>query len=127
MVFNAEVPGENQRPAASHWLTLSHNVVSEIQKTRDTFIVHLKSCIFDSSRTTSDHIVYALQRRNCCPYCFKSCIFRTEHILLHLRTIQKLRRGGVTTFDYYWKYKENLGRDKTFSIFLQGTYSFLQE
>jgi hypothetical protein len=23
-----EVPGENQRPAASHWQTLSHNVVS---------------------------------------------------------------------------------------------------
>ena len=28
MVEETKVPGENHRPAASHWQTLSHNVVS---------------------------------------------------------------------------------------------------
>jgi len=28
LVEETEVPGENHRPAASHWWTLSHNVVS---------------------------------------------------------------------------------------------------
>jgi len=28
LVEEAKVPGENHRPAASHWQTLSHNIVS---------------------------------------------------------------------------------------------------
>jgi len=28
LVVETEVPGENPRPVASHWQTLSHNVVS---------------------------------------------------------------------------------------------------
>ena len=28
MVVETEVPGENHQPSASHWQTLSHNVVS---------------------------------------------------------------------------------------------------
>jgi len=30
LVEEIGVPGENQRPVASHWQTLSHNVVSSI-------------------------------------------------------------------------------------------------
>ena len=32
MVEETEVPGENHRPVASHWQTLSHNVVSKYHK-----------------------------------------------------------------------------------------------
>jgi hypothetical protein len=31
-VEETRVPGENHRPVASHWQTLSHNVVLEIMK-----------------------------------------------------------------------------------------------
>ena len=32
LVEETGVPGENQRPAASHWQTLSHNVVSSTRR-----------------------------------------------------------------------------------------------
>jgi hypothetical protein len=38
LVEETGVPGENPRPAASHWQTLSHNVVSSTPK-EEFFIV----------------------------------------------------------------------------------------
>jgi hypothetical protein len=64
-------PGENQRPAASHWQTLSHNVVSSTP------------CLFISyfcpvyERATNNGIIYALVWFSCWENIWMVSVFQT--------------------------------------------------
>jgi hypothetical protein len=50
LVDETGVPGENHRPVASHWQTLSHNVVSSTPRLSALYRTHGTRRLYTSSR-----------------------------------------------------------------------------